>query len=244
MDWTKAKSILIMALIVTNLVLVFTYVFKDDIFESNDETVLGDTIKLLESKNIYIKTDIPKKQGRMPVLSVEYDTINQDVLEEQLINQKPILNSGLNETNIIEATTKFIDSCGFLTENVRFDNIEKKDDKIIVTYKNYINNIAIEDSYIICTIRNKKIEDIQRYWLNPVQLGKTKKEIIPAAAALIKFLSENNEDKKIFVEDISLVYWLDSTSFDTESPVSDTAFPAWKIIYNHGKIMHIMAYEQ
>ena len=247
MDWTKAKSILIMALIVTNIVLIFTYVFKDDIFVSNDKTVLSDTVGLLERKNIFIETKIPQKHSRMPVLTVEYDTINQNLLEEQLLDQKPLPRGEWTDKKIVQMVTALIDKCGLLTENVKFESIENKNDEAIVTYKNYINEIAIEDSYIICTIKDGKVENIQRYWLNPVQSGKTKKakkEIISAAAALIKFMSKNNQDEKIFVEDISLVYWLDSSSFNTESPVSDTALPAWKITYNHGKTMHIMAYEQ
>ena len=48
-------------------------------------------------------------------------------------------------------------------------------------------------------------------------------------------MSENTDEEKIYVQDISLVYWLDSSVFDTESPVTDTAFPAWKITYNRGK---------
>lgn len=233
-----------MALIVTNIVLIFTYVFKEDIFVSTDESVLSDTIELLESKNIFIETTIPKKHNRMPVLTVEYDTINQDLLEDLLREQKPFAKSEPTDIEIEQMTKIFIEKCGLLTENVKLESIENKDDKIIVTYKNYINEILIEESYIICTINQGKVEDIQRYWLNPVQFGKTKKEIIPAVAALIKFMSENDKDEKIYVEEISLVYWLDSTSFNTESPISDTAFPAWKITYNHGKTMYVVAYEQ
>lgn len=244
MDWTKAKSILIVALIVTNLVLIFTYVFKDDILESTDETVLSDTIALLESKNIFVDTDIPEKQSRMPVLTVEYSTMNQELVENLLLNQKVQQMSKLSDNDIIHMAEEFINNCGYLNENVKFESIERANGKFIVTYKNYINEIAIEDSYIICTISDGKIEEIQRYWLNPVEFGKTKKEIIPAVAALLKFMSDNNKEEKILVEEISLVYWLDSSSFNTESPISDTAFPAWKITYNHGKIKYIMAYVQ
>ena len=244
MDWTKAKSILIIALIVTNIVLIFTYVFKADAFVSTDETILSDTIDLLNSKNIFIETTIPKKHNRMPVLTVEYDTIDQDILEEQLLNQKPLSSLDQTDTNIERMASEFIDRCNLLTENVRLDSIENKDNNFVITYKNYINEIPIEDSYIICEISDGIVQNVKRYWLNPIEFGKTKKEVIPAVAALIKFMSENDHDEKIYVEEISLVYWLDSSAFNTDSPVSDTAFPAWKITYNHGKIMYIMAYEQ
>jgi hypothetical protein len=57
-------------------------------------------------------------------------------------------------------------------------------------------------------------------------------------------MSEKTTEGKIYVEGLSLVYWLDSSVFDAESPVTDTAFPAWKITYNNGKIQHILAWEQ
>ncbi|MBR0597702.1 two-component system regulatory protein YycI [Sinanaerobacter chloroacetimidivorans] len=244
MDWTKAKNILIVALLVTNLVLVLTYAFRDNSFSSTDEDVLKDTIELLESKNIYIETTIPSKHSRMPVLSVEYDKINQDLVDKQLEQQKALPKGERSDDNIVEMTKDFLERCGMLTENVTFESVERRGEQITVAYKNYFNDIAIEENYIIFSVYEGKIDQVQRFWVNPIETGKTKKEIIPAVDALIKFMSENEEDAKVYVEDISLVYWLDSESFDAESPVSDTAFPAWKITYNQGKIKYVMAYEQ
>ncbi|MDF2657204.1 MAG: hypothetical protein K0R19_3678 [Bacillota bacterium] len=53
MDWTKAKTILIVALLVTNLVLAGAYLFQNIKFD--DEAEMQDaTIKLLAAKNIYL----------------------------------------------------------------------------------------------------------------------------------------------------------------------------------------------
>lgn len=243
MDWTKAKSILIAALIVTNLVLILTYAFKDDLFENSEEQVWNETIQLLESKNIYIRTDKPEKHSAMPTLLVEYDSGNPELVDEQLAAQIPVKEK-LSSDKLKEMTTDFIINCGLMTDTVTFDSIVKNGDEYTVTYKNYFNNIAIEESDMIFTVKNGKIENFERYWLNPVETGPTKKAIISAAAALLKFMNESGGDEKIKVENISLVYWLDPCGFDTESPISDTALPAWKITYNHGKIEYIWAYEQ
>jgi hypothetical protein len=48
----------------------------------------------------------------------------------------------------------------------------------------------------------------------------------------------------IVVERIELVYWLDTSSFDGEELIKDTALPAWKIVYNENQSEHIYAYEQ
>lgn len=244
MDWTKAKSILIVALIVTNLVLIATYFLQNNRFDSNEEEMRNVTIKLLESKNIFVKTDIPKEHSRMPKLTVRYDKRNDDVILAQLATQVSLAKDEQTDENLIAKTTELIENCNLMTENVTFDRIKRTTKDIKVYYKNYINGIAIEESHIICTVTNGKITDLERFWLNPVESSNIEKEIIPAAAALIEFMSENQREEKIYVQDISLVYWLDSSAFDAESPVTDTAFPAWKITYNRGKIKYVPAWEQ
>lgn len=245
MDWTKAKTILIVALIATNLVLIATYLYQNNGFKSDDQELQDVTIKLLESKGIYVdETKIPKEHPRMAKLTVEFDKMNEDVINEQLENQKPLTLNRLTDKKLKEITAAFIKNCNLMTDNVTFDSIERTEKGIRVTYKNYIDGIAIEDSYIICTITNGKITDVKRYWLNPVEISENKKEVISAAAALIKFMSENKTEEKKYVQDISLVYYLDSSSFDVESPVSDTAFPSWKITFNRGRIQYVPAWEQ
>lgn len=244
MDWTKAKSILIVALVVTNLILITTYFFQNERFEDDEKEMQDVTIKLLEEKNIFVKTDIPDGHPRMPKLTVQYDKMNEDVIEEQLADQKSLPDSEQTEEELISMTTDFIKKCDLMTENVTFERMERTGEDILVIYKNYINEIAIEDSEIICTVRDGKITDFERYWLNPVEVNDIEKEVISADTALIKFMSENTEGEKIYVQDIALVYWLDSSAFDAESPVTDTAFPAWKITYNREKIQYILAWEQ
>ncbi|HML35835.1 MAG TPA: two-component system regulatory protein YycI [Bacillota bacterium] len=247
MDWTKAKTILIVALIITNLVLIGTYVYQNTRFNTDEKEMQDVTVKLLAEKNIFIETDIPKERPKMSKLTVKYDKMNEDVIKEQLDRQEALTEAEQTDENLISVTKSFIEECGLMTENVTFDRIDRTDDEILVTYKNYIGKTAIEDSYIIFTIKDGKIADFKRYWLNPVDDNDIEKEVIPAVAALVKFMSENTEGEKIHVTDISLVYYLDSNAFDAESPVTDTAFPAWKITYDQGnreKSTYIMAWEQ
>jgi hypothetical protein len=93
-------------------------------------------------------------------------------------------------------------------------------------------------------VKDGKVVAFDRFWLDPVETNDIEKEVIPAVAALIKFMSGNQEDEKITVQDISLVYWVDSSVFDTEYTVTDTAFPAWKITYNRGKVQYVLAWDQ
>ncbi len=244
MDWTKAKSILIAALVVTNLILIVTYIFQNNSFDNNEKEMQDVTISLLAENNIFVETEIPKGHQRMPKLTVQYDKISEDMINEQLVNQVKLSDAEQTDENLIAVTSALIENCGLMTENVTFDSIDRKDGEIKVNYKNSMDGIAIEESYIICTIKDGILTDFKRYWLNPVEVNDIRMQVIPAVSALIKFMSENTEAGKIYVKDISLVYYLDSDSFDVESPVTDTAFPAWKITDNHGRIKYIMAWEQ
>lgn len=244
MDWTKAKSILIVALLVTNLVLIATYFFQTNSLANNEKEMQAVTIKLLQQKNIFLKTEIPQGHPRMAKLTVQYDKMDESLVKEQLAKEKAHPASEQTDEKIVSYTRDFIKKCELMTENVTFDRIEREGADTLVTYKNYINGIAIEDSYITCTLKDGKIVDLKRYWLNPVEVNDTEKEVISADAALIKFMIENTAGERIVVDEISLVYWIDSSAFDTESPVTDTALPAWKITYNSGKCQYIMAWEQ
>ena len=244
MDWTKAKTILIVALIVTNCVLIVTYLFQEYHFKSDEEEVHAATIKLLKEKNIFVETKIPKTHERMPKLTVQYDKIDQVKIDQQLANHRVLIPEEVTEDNIIALTTEFIEQCNLMTENVTFDKIERIGDSFKVTYKNFLGEYPIEESYIVFTIVQGKIIDMNRFWLNPIEVSDIKKEVIPAVTALIRFMSENKEEEKIHVQDISLVYWVDSNAFDAESALTDTAFPTWRITYNRGKIQYITAWEQ
>lgn len=243
MDWTKAKSILIVALIVTNLVLAGAYLLQNLSLE-NEEEMQDGTIKLLAAKNIYLKTEIPEEQPRMPKLTVQFDTINEDDVNELIASQASLPEAEQSDENLIALTTQFIKDCGLMTENVTFHSIERSGDEIKVTYKNYIENVAIEESYILCTLKGGKIVEFRRFWLDPVEVSNSEKEVMPARAALIKFMSENAGVDPIYIQNISLVFWLDTSAFNAESPVTDTAFPAWKILYNDNKVQYITAWEQ
>lgn len=244
MDWTKAKTILIVALLITNLVLLATWFSQGSRFETDAKEMEEVTISLLEDKGIYIETAIPKERPRMGSLTVQYDTVDKEKIDQLLAQQKPIAQTDQTDENYRIISEAFIEAAGLMTENVTFSHIASTGVDTQVFYKNYINDIPIEDSYIICTIREGKLIGFERYWLNPIKINDIEREVTPALAALIRFMTENAQQEEIHVQEISLVYWLDSSVIDTESPITDTAFPAWKIIYNRGEVSHIMAWEQ
>ncbi|WP_027399638.1 two-component system regulatory protein YycI [Anaerovorax odorimutans] len=239
MDLTRAKSILIIALILTNLLLIFSYFNKENNFESFDNAAL---IEHLKSKNIILQTEIPEKQNRLPVLSVKYDHLNQENLDNAIKNQTQSKKINLTEEEYIKMADNFLQECGINEKNITFDEVIQDNEVTTVKYKNVFEGYLIEDSYVNCIIQDGKVIKLDRYWLKPIEFGNSKKEIMPASDALMKFMSENEEEEEeIYIKKIELVYWVDRSVFDTESSVLDTASPTWKITYNDGKIKHIQA---
>lgn len=239
MDWTKAKNILIIALVITNIILIVTYTTKDEPHQGPDEDAL---IDYLNSKNIILETEIPKKQKKMAALTVEYDNLDESLLEETLQKQKPVRKPNLKNEDYVEIADTFLKKCNLMTETTTLDKVTRDDKIITVSYKNVYEDIPIDDSYIQCMIKGGKVIELKRYWLKPVHFEKMKKEPISAGSALMKFSGENTGEE-IHVEEMQLVYWVDPNSFDTEAVIQDTVLPAWKIVYNDGKIAHIPAFK-
>lgn len=244
MDWTKAKTILIVALILTNSVLLYVFVFQEDKNSEKEATAL---ITYLENKGIFVDTEIPVKSSKMPVLDVEFDKGDEEIINEMLKKQLSLESENFTEESMKSSADKFLLDCEFMTENVVFDDIIIQDDKTTINYKNQVDAYNLEESYMRVIFKNGKIIEFERYWLNPLEFGYQKKAIISAEVGLVKFASnikmEEGNEKTYHISDIEIVYWLDFESFKSESMVFDTAWPAWKITYNDGKIDYISAFE-
>lgn len=243
MDWTKAKIILIVALLITNIVLAWN--IMNDYMKtgtiSND--VIRETLEILNKNHIFVKGEITPEYGKMPVLSVKLINLNKNDLANMLNRQKPLPPDRRKEADMTEMTIKFLKENNLFARTMKQENLEKKDNQFIITYKNYYKNVPIENSYMKCIVQNGRIIDIDRFWLEPDKKakGKKAKAIIPATAALIKFMSDGKTNEDIYISEIKLVYWINAIS---EKTSSDTALPAWKITYNGGKSVFILAYDE
>lgn len=235
MDWTKAKTILIVALIITNIFLIANYVsIKTDI-EVTSSDVIDDTIHLINEKNIYFYGKIPSKEMEMPVLEVEYDEYNKNKVNQLMNEQSPAFRH-ITKEEAIMISNDFLKKCNLLDDNMRLEPIQETENGYMITYKNYYDEILIEECYMNVTIENGIITSLERLWVNPIAYRKNKKSTIPATNALLKFASmQEQRDKVIQITSIDMVYWLDTSIFGMDNTSRDTAFPAWKICYNIGE---------
>ena len=247
MDWTKAKNIIIAALLITNLILIGSLVGKHLYNEEIQRVEIADTISVMESRNIYFEAKLPEKPGNHPILYVEYDTIDPEKINESIANQAGLGSNEITEASIKQYVVDFLKSASIYSKNLMLQSISNKDGVYYLEYKNMVGKFPLEDSYIKCSVKNGKIENFHRVWLKPLEFGKNKRAVMDVSSALVRFMNalqkEQANGEKITITKMELVYWLDTSAFDLNSPISDTAFPSWKITYNNGKVMHILGYE-
>lgn len=241
MDWSKAKNILIVALIATNIFLLFTYLTKN---ETDHKIVDKDVLfTVLEGKNIFVDTQIPDKYENMPAINIEYNNENQDLIEKNLKSDRYNISADSKKEAYHKAASQFMEDCQLLNENLIFDKVVTSGKSTVVKYKSCYKKIAIEDSFVGVTFLNGKIQDVTRQLLTPKPQSKKKLEVTSPEEALLMFMSEKDPEEVIHVEKIELVFWVNDSGFNGESLVSDTAFPAWQITYNGGKTKYIDAYK-
>lgn len=237
MDWSKSKNILILALIATNIFLLFTYLDKNySGKQDTDEDVL---IAVLADKNIYLDTKIPTEYDKLPAITVEYNDDQEEQVAANLF--RTIYNVPIQAKNsqYKDSATRFLKDCGLMNANIFLEGIFEQGSETIVRFKTRYKGILIEDSTIECKYEAGQLKDVTRHWLTPIGQGKKKLEIMSPEQALLIFMSEKQTNDEITIEKMELVYWINESSFNGETLISDTALPAWQITYNGGKKKYI-----
>ena len=92
MDWSKAKTILIIAFIITNMLLIFALVGEKPKTETTvSDEFIDDVIALLRNKNIGVATEIPKDKPHLSTMIVGYEKIDIDQLNKRFFNDRGIV---------------------------------------------------------------------------------------------------------------------------------------------------------
>jgi len=81
MDWIKAKNILIIALIATNIFLVYNsrnMIFGEGHNQAKSEYFYESAISFLKERGLVIEADVPKNNILMPMIMVEYELFDHE----------------------------------------------------------------------------------------------------------------------------------------------------------------------
>lgn len=249
MDWTKSKTILIVALLIADLVLIL---FMYDAYRpnENEQEILNNTVAYMKDRGLTVSAKIPDGERKMSYLSVKYEVVNQDLLKQALDSQTPLQSDSPSKADVQALCDSVIRAAGMSSNSMETDVIEKADKGWIVSYKTVVDGIPLEKSDIRCDIQNGRVTNVENEWLEPTGFGSAKKNILPPAEALMNFtfaiddsITDSNGSGKtdqINITDMKVVYWLNPDAFhwlnpdetDTAQPLAEnTAYPAWKMIY-------------
>jgi len=240
MDWSKAKTVIILALLAVNIFLLATYGF--DFEDGNDVEDESALIEILADRGINIECDIPKTHEDMPMVNVKHKYLSDEEIHDAMESVKLDLNNEQTEASYKNAADKVIENLGIMGETLYVNSININGKSAEISYCNMINGIAIEPCYIVCKFNKGKMVDFEYKWLDVVNVS-SELNIISAAVALMDFTTEAKDELPLTVNEINLVYYLDEDA-GYENAVSDTAFASWEIRYNGDKYKHIVAYEQ
>lgn len=93
MDWSKAKNILIIAFLITNIFLVLSIkqnLDEKDFFYQVDEERINDVVEILEKRDIIIKADIPTETLKLPILTLEYEIYEPEEIAQLFLEEYSI----------------------------------------------------------------------------------------------------------------------------------------------------------
>lgn len=120
-NWSKAKTILIIAFLITNLMLAIV-LFSEEKQEVSTikESFIQDVIDILEKKDIYVNTEIPDEIPSLNTLTVKYEMLDH-----------------------LDVNSRFFDGKGKVQKDTEKIIISKEDEIVTIENKKklaYINN--------------------------------------------------------------------------------------------------------
>lgn len=189
MDWSKSKTILIIAFILTNLVLgynLYINVFRYDSQDIFSDSSISNLNKLLSTKNISINTQIPKDIPNLSTLSIKYEDLNKSDLDSifkgegiYTVDNKHIIYKGkadIKNFDTKECTlfTKFLKKYKF-DEDTYLKATIKKSDCVEIIYTGKYKDYFLEESYMKFIFYNNKDFLFEKLWIVPIEEKSRKK---------------------------------------------------------------------
>lgn len=238
MNWSKAKTILIIALIVTNIFLLTSHLMRHQ--EMSEVTNKAALSQILAERGVRLETDLPMSRGELPVVQGEYLSLDDEDVQALIETQTQTISEESDEAYREEAE-EFLTYLGVMEENVTFESVKgQTGGDVRVRFVNTIGGLDVAGNYMDCYFRRGRIERFEYFWLKPTNISQRRMETISAATALMTADYEQAVGMQIW--DVQMVYWVpDTQEMEIDSAISDTAFPAWQITTSAGEKIYVEA---
>lgn len=253
MDWVKAKTILIIAFIFTNLFLAGNIYYtkiapQKNYFESKEAK--ESLISLLEKKDIKLTRELDVDTPKMKSIIVVYQTPDKNILKQlkkgklDIIGGKKLIFQGdfskkMSINSAKKEAEKFLYEYGFSEEKL-LKYARKRGDYIEVAYTGAHNGHFLEESYVKFKISSDGKFVMERLWLDEIREMEKGMAVMNSLEALTK--SYEILPTNISIEKMELGYYFKlSKHFSAGNTKSATAFPFWRIKTTDGEYYYIDA---
>lgn len=240
MDWSKAKNVMIVALIFTNIFLIYACIEK--YYEKSAVTDSKNFISALSQHGIVMEIKTPEAKEKLPVLSLSYsDPVGSNI--KAVLKHSDFEVKNLKDKNEYkDMANKFMENMGFSMMDFVCGNVELNETNVKVPYISTYDGYSIYTEPLYVVFKNGKISGLDGKITIGVPASKRQVSIISPEKAILIFMSEQTKNKKkTVIKDMQLVFWVNNENVDENELVLDTAFPAWRITYDDDKIDYIEA---
>lgn len=258
MDWDKAKTYLIISLVVLNIALVFSIISHNNIVSIDNvyfsKKSMADLQTVLDRKNIKITTEIPKDIYNLGTVNVGYETINESsypilfdeyehnitipFLKKLVLNDPRLVidNSVDAENFAFKFISKYLNSQEY---NLR--NFTSKDGIITLYFNPVYDGFIFEESFLKFEFSQTGMK-IVIILMKPLDVSATKREAISSVEAILKAFPSMDENTIISKIDFIYYYGTDFAQ-DLYKLKNARAFPCWRLMTSDNKFYYVSALE-
>ena len=243
MDWSRAKSIIIIALILTNVFLLYTLQVLPKGAEA--EIDASSVAKALELKGIRLESEIPLSRPELAPLTVEYASEDG---QKSLSSYTSLKGDPEEATDgaYAKLCEDIMESLGIDIKYAVLDSFERDNtggkETARLRYRCEAEGIVLDASSFAISFEDGRLKELKNDWISPLAVGRVKNRILGASYSLMDFMAEagnfSEEGQGLIIEDIKLVYWLNREGYESGGAATDTALPAWRVSWreeNTGK---------
>lgn len=148
MNWSKAKTILIVAFIVTNIFLLTVKINRDNnmhLDETRSEEFAQKVVKLLGEKGIKIKCNIPSAETYFPLITVKYESYDS-LLSKNLLAQR-FVEEYVSSTDYKSKEINYVNDDEVFTFNTDFPEIKYTNSN---REQKVVDKIDAENAELMC----------------------------------------------------------------------------------------------
>lgn len=85
MDWGRAKNIILIVLLITNIFLIGVYGLRYGHSKESNSELYSYTIDKLKANQIELACDMTKSPGKIPALIVQYEEYDKNAVEKAIM---------------------------------------------------------------------------------------------------------------------------------------------------------------